>query len=141
MVGAGIFASSGAGTDSWCSRLAPFSWMNYCPCCRLFIRQACARYPSAGGLIDWIVRGYGSGLFTGGVVMLAYFSTLIVTAMVTVSFGNYATSLFLGEGAPQIWVKIFAVGLVVLLTFVNSVGAEAAVKAQTAVVSIVLVSC
>jgi amino acid transporter len=71
--------------------------------------------------------------------MLAYFSTLIVTAMVTVSFGNYATSLIFGEGAAQVWVKIFAVGLVVLLTFVNSVGAEAAVKAQTAVVSIVLV--
>ena len=29
-----------------------------------------ARYPSAGGLIDWIVRGYGQGPFTGGLIML-----------------------------------------------------------------------
>jgi amino acid transporter len=98
-----------------------------------------ARFPSAGGLIAWIVRGYGSGLFTGGLVMLGYFSVLIVTAMVAVSFGNYATSLFLGEGAPQIWVKIFAVAIVVLLTYVNSIGAETVTKAQTAIVTIVLI--
>jgi amino acid transporter len=62
-----------------------------------------------------------------------------VTAMVAVSFGNYATSLILGEGAAQIWVKIFAVGIVVLLTFVNSIGAEAVTRAQTVIVTIVLV--
>ncbi len=59
--------------------------------------------------------------------------------MVAVSFGNYATSLFLGEGAPQIWVKIFAVAIVVLLTYVNSIGAETVTKAQTAIVTIVLI--
>ena len=59
--------------------------------------------------------------------------------MVAVSFGNYATSLFLGESAPQIWVKIFAVAIVVLLTYVNSIGAETVTKAQTAIVTIVLV--
>jgi amino acid transporter len=71
--------------------------------------------------------------------MLGYFSVIIVTAMVAVSFGNYATSLFLGEDAAQVWVKIFAAAIVVLLTFVNSIGADAVTRAQTAVVSIVLV--
>ena len=71
--------------------------------------------------------------------MLGYFSVLIVTAMVAVSFGNYATSLFLGEDASQIWVKIFAVAIVILLTYVNSIGAETVTKAQTAIVTIVLV--
>ena len=141
MVGAGIFALFGeagaiAGAAVWVSFLvggiiALLQGYSFA--------KLGSRFPSSGGLIDWIVRGYGSGLFTGGVVMLGYFSVLIVTAMVAVSFGNYATSLFLGEGAAQIWVKIFAAGLVVLLTFVNSIGAEAAVKAQTAVVTIVLV--
>jgi amino acid transporter len=98
-----------------------------------------ARYPSAGGMIDWIVRGYGSGLFTGGVVMLGYFSVIIVTAMVAVSFGNYATSLLLGDAASPIWVKIFAAAIVILLTFINSIGAETVTKAQTAIVTIVLI--
>ena len=90
-------------------------------------------------MIDWIVRGFGRGLFTGGLVMLGYFSVLIVTAMVAVSFGNYATDLFLGEGANPIWVKIFAVAIVVLLTYLNSIGAETVTKAQTAIVTIVLI--
>jgi amino acid transporter len=85
------------------------------------------------------VRGYGSGLFTGGVVMLGYFSVIIVTAMVAVSFGNYASSLFLGEGAPQIWAKVFAIAIVILLTYVNSIGAQTVARAQTAIVSIVLI--
>ena len=71
--------------------------------------------------------------------MLGYFSYLITVAMVAVSFGNYAAALVLGEGAPQIWVKTFSALIVVALTFVNMVGAQAAVKAQTVVVSIVLV--
>jgi len=141
MVGAGIFALFGeagaiAGAAVWVSFLvggiiALLQGYSFA--------KLGARYPSAGGLIDWIARGYGSGLFTGGVVMLGYFSVIIVTAMVAVSFGNYATSLFLGEGAPQIWVKIFAVAIVVLLTYVNSIGAEAVTKAQTAIVTIVLI--
>ena len=83
--------------------------------------------------------GIGKGLFTGGVVMLGYFSVLIVTAMVAVTFGNYATDLFLGENANPIWVKIFAAAIVILLTYVNSIGAEAVTKAQAGIVSIVLV--
>lgn len=141
MVGAGIFALFGeagaiAGAAVWVSFLVggiiallqgySFSKLG-------------ARYPSAGGMIDWIVRGYGSGLFTGGVVMLGYFSIIIVTAMVAVSFGNYFTSLLLGPDAARIWVNIFASAIVILLTFVNSIGAETVTKAQTAVVSVVLV--
>lgn len=141
MVGAGIFALFGeagaiAGTAVWVSFLVggliallqgySFSKLG-------------ARYPSAGGIIDWIVRGYGSGLFTGGIVMLGYFSYIIVTAMVAVSFGNYAASLFLGADAAPIWIKIFAAAMVIVLTFINSIGAEAASKVQTAIVSVVLV--
>lgn len=140
MVGAGIFALFGeagavAGAAVWVSFLiagiiALLQGYSF--------SKLGSRYPSAGGMIDWIVRGYGSGLFTGGIVMLGYFSVIIVTAMVAVSFGNYATSLFIGDAAPAYWVKIFAVGVVVVLTFLNSIGAEAVTRAQTAIVSIVL---
>jgi amino acid transporter len=137
MVGAGIFALFGeagaiAGAAVWVSFLVggiiallqgySFSKLG-------------ARYPSAGGIIDWIMRGYGSGLFTGGVIILGYFSVIIVTAMVAFSFGNYATSLLLGANAAPIWTKILAAGMVILLTFINSIGAEAASRAQTVIVS------
>jgi amino acid transporter len=140
MVGAGIFALFGeagkiAGAAVWVSFLVAgiIAMLQGYSFAKLG-----ARYPSSGGLISWIVRGYGTGLFTGGLVMLGYFSVLIVTAMVAVSFGNYATSLFLGDAAPQIWVKVFAVAIVILLTFINSIGAETVAKAQSAIVTIVL---
>lgn len=141
MVGAGIFALFGeagsvAGAAVWVSFLvggiiALLQGYSFA--------KLGARYPSSGGMIDWIVRGYGKGLFTGGIVMLGYFSVLIVTAMVAVTFGNYATDLFLSETANPIWVKIFAAAIIILLTFVNSIGADAVTKAQTVIVSIVLV--
>jgi amino acid transporter len=141
MVGAGIFALFGeagaiAGAAVWASFLiggiiALLQGYSFA--------KLGSRFPSAGGMIDWIVRGYGKGLFTGGIVMLGYFSVLIVTAMVAVTFGNYATDLFLGENANPIWVKIFAAAVVILMTFLNSIGAEAVTKAQTAIVTIVLV--
>jgi amino acid transporter len=141
MVGAGIFALFGeAGTIAGAA-----VWLSFLIAGIIALLQGYsfaklgARYPSAGGLISWIVRGYGTGLFTGGLVMLGYFSVLIVTAMVAVSFGNYFTSLVLGEDAPLIWVKIFAVLIVALLTYINSIGAETVARAQSAIVTVVLI--
>ncbi len=140
MVGAGIFALFGeagkiAGAAVWVSFLVAgiIALLQGYSFAKLG-----ARYPSAGGLIDWIVRGYGKGLFTGGLVMLGYFSVLIVTAMVAVSFGNYLSSLIFGENAPQVWVKIFAVLIVVVMTFLNSIGADTVTRAQSAIVTIVI---
>lgn len=141
MVGAGIFALFGeagaiAGAAVWVSFLvggiiALLQGYSFA--------KLGARYPSSGGMIAWIVRGYGKGLFTGGLVVLGYFSVIIVTAMVAVSFGNYATSLIWGTAAPQIWVKIFSAGIVILLTFVNSIGADTTARVQSAIVTIVLI--
>jgi len=140
MVGAGIFALFGqagviAGSAVWLSFL--FGGIIALLQGYSFAKLG-ARFPSSGGPIDWIVRGYGSGLFTGGVVMLGFFSYIIVGAMVASSFGNYASKLFIGDNAPAIWVNIFASAIIILLTFVNMIGAEAVTRAQTIVVSIVL---
>src|SRR5512139_739753 len=141
MVGAGIFALFGeagtiAGAAVWVSFLIGgiIALLQGYSCAKLG-----SRYPSAGGYIDWMVRGFGKGLFTGGLVILVYFSVLIVTAMVAVTFGNYATDLFLGEAANPIWVKVFAAAIIIVLTAVNSTNAETVTKAQTAIVTVVLV--
>jgi amino acid transporter len=140
MVGAGIFALFGeAGTIAGAA-----VWVSFFVGGVIALLQGYsfsklgARYPSRGGMIAWIVRGYGSGLFTGGVVMLGYFSILIVCSMVAVTFGSYATSLLFGEGAAQFWPKLFAVLIICALTYVNSVGSDLVTKAQTVIVSIVL---
>jgi len=140
MVGAGIFALFGqAGTMAGAA-----VWVSFFVGGVIALLQGYsfsklgARFPSRGGMIDWIVRGFGGGLFTGGLVMLGYFSILIVCSMVAVTFGSYASSLFLGEGAPLIWNKFFAVLILCLLTYVNSVGSDLVTRAQTVIVGIVL---
>ncbi len=140
MVGAGIFALFGEA-----GKIAETAvWVSFLVAGIIALLQGYsfaklgAKYPSSGGLIAWIVRGYGKGLFTGGLVMLGYISVLTVTAMVAVSFGNYFTSLFFGESAPAYLPKIFAVIIVAVLTFVNSTGTDAVTRAQSVIVTIVL---
>jgi len=144
MVGAGIFALFGEA-----GKIAEAAvWLSFLVSGIIALLQGYSfaklgsKYPSAGGMIDWIVRGYGKGLFTGGIVMLGYFSVLIVTAMVAVTFGNYAVDLTgqaLGTTIDPIWGKVFAAAIIILLTFLNSIGAEAVTKAQTVIVTIVLI--
>lgn len=71
MVGAGIFALFGeagaiAGAAVWVSFLiggiiALLQGYSFA--------KLGARYPSKGGMISWLVRGSGPGLFTGGAVV------------------------------------------------------------------------
>ena len=58
-----------------------------------------ARYPSAGGLLEYVAKATGNGHFTGITAWLTYSANAIVTAMVAVSFGSYAASTFAGENA------------------------------------------
>ena len=51
-----------------------------------------ARYPSAGGLLEYVASGCGDGHFTGIIAWLILATNAIVTGMVAVSFGSYASS-------------------------------------------------
>ncbi len=138
MVGAGIFALLGAagevaGAAVWLSFLLAgvvaglqgYSFAKFG-----------ARYPSAGGLLEYVARGYGQGHVTGILAWLIYAANAIVTAMVAVSFGSYASSMFADGG--EAWIKVFAVLVLVVMTFLNVAGSQAVARAQTVVVYVVL---
>jgi amino acid transporter len=139
-VGAGIFTLFGqagavAGSAVWVSFLiggivAAFQSYSFA--------KLGARFPSAGGQVTWIVLSFGDGLFTGGAVVLYYLIMLSIIALVASSFGNYAASLLFGVQPPQIWINLFSSVLIVVLTWVNIVGAKAVSRVQTIVVNIVL---
>src|ERR1700750_1734856 len=73
-----------------------------------------ARYPGAGGLLEYVAKGFGDGHFTGTSGWLVYFVNAIVTAMVAVSFGSYASSAVAGENAA--WAKVFAALIIIVMT-------------------------
>ena len=143
MVGAGIFALLGtageiAGAAVWISFLIGLgvtSLLAYV-CVKLGVR-----YPSSGGLITYLVEGFGKGRLVGVASWLGYIAAMVIVgAMVAVSFGSYATSLFVGDGAASWWDNVFTTALVVGMVAINMVGGSFVARAQTFIVALVLAS-
>jgi amino acid transporter len=95
-----------------------------------------ARYPSAGGLLEYVNQGFGPGHVATVTAWLVYAANAIVTAMVALSFGSYASSAFTGGSAA--WVKAFAVVIVVAMTATNVLGSTLVARVQSLVVFIVV---
>jgi amino acid transporter len=138
MVGAGIFSLLGAagevaGSAVWISFLiagAVAGLQGYS------FAKFGGRYPSAGGLLEYVVRGFGDGHITGIIAWLILAANAIVTGMVAVSFGSYASSA-VADGS-EAWLKVFAVLIVVAMTVLNVVGSRAVAKVQTLIVIVVI---
>jgi amino acid transporter len=95
-----------------------------------------AKYPSAGGLLEYVAKGFGDGHFTGITAWLTYSANAIVTAMCAVSFGSYASALFAGGNA--VWIKLFAALVIIVMTVVNIVGSRLVANAQSVIVYVVV---
>src|SRR6478736_1319107 len=117
MVGAGIFSLLGAageiaGAAVWISFLiagAIAGLQGYS------FSKLGARYPSAGGIMAYVGQIFGADAhLTGIVAWLLYAANAIVTAMVAVSFGSYASSMF--AESSTVAVKGFAVAVIVAMT-------------------------
>jgi amino acid transporter len=138
MVGAGIFALLGAagevaGAAVWLSFLLAggvaglqgYSFAKFG-----------ARYPSGAGLLEYVRRAYGDGHVTGVIAWLLLGANAIITGMVAVSFGSYASSA-VADGSED-WVKPFAVLVVLVMTALNVLGSQVVARAQTVVVVVVV---
>jgi amino acid transporter len=138
MVGAGIFSLLGAagevaGAAVWLSFLIAgvvaglqgYSFAKFG-----------SRYPTAGGLLEYVVRGFGDGHVTGVIAWLLLSANAIITGMVAVSFGSYASEA-VADGSTA-GVKVFAVLVVVVMSALNILGSQAVARAQTIVVIVVI---
>ena len=142
MVGAGIFALLGeaavvAGSAVWLSFLLA-GLVTALIAYNVVKLGVC--YPSSGGLIEYLRQGFGNGRLLGIASWLGYFAAfVIVTAMVAVSFGSYATSLFVGDDAWSGWDNVFTSALVVAMASINMIGAQFVARVAS-VMSVVLLA-
>ena len=141
MVGAGIFALLGeagavAGSAVWLSFLLAgivSALLGYT------VVKLGVRFPSSGGLIAYLIEGFGNGRLVGIASWLGYFAAIvIVCSMVAVSFGSYATSLFVGDGAGAGWDNFFTSLVVVAMAAINMVGSRIVDRAQSLIVVVLL---
>ena len=141
MVGAGIFALLGeaavdAGAAVWLSFLLAgivAALLGYT------VVKLGVRFPSSGGLIAYLIEGFGNGRLVGIASWLGYFAAIvIVCSMVAVAFGSYATSLFVGADAAGWWDNVFTSAIVLAMAAVNLVGSRVVDRAQSLIVVVLL---
>jgi amino acid transporter len=126
MVGAGIFAllgeaSSISGTAVYISFIiggiiALFSGYS--------LGKLGARYPSSGGIIEYLSQAYGIGFFTGTMGILLYFSAIVSLSLIAKAFGNYAITFLPIKDASSLWHHLFSSGIIILFVLINLKGAK-----------------
>ena len=137
MVGAGIFSLLGtagevAGSAVWLSFvlagiIAALQGYSFA--------KLGARYPTAGGLLEYLSQAFGPGHIATVTAWLTFSANVIITAMVAVSFGSYATS---AVGGGQVATKVFAVALVIAMTILNVAGSSFVARVQSVIVVVVI---
>lgn len=83
-----------------------------------------ARYPSSGGIIEYLSQSYGVGFFTGTMGIMLYFSAIVSLSLIAKAFGNYAITFIPVNKASQIWHHFFSIGIIVLFVLINLKGAK-----------------
>ncbi len=126
MVGAGIFSILGAASEIAGNALyisfivaGVVALLNTYSYAKLGVT-----YPSAGGPVEFLVRGFGSNVFSRGLNILLWVGYVFALALYARAFGGYALT-FMPEGTSSLWINIWGTVIVVLFTLVEFVGAKA----------------
>lgn len=137
MIGAGIFSILGvvaeaSGGAMWLSFavggvVALFSTYSYA--------KLGAKFPSSGGAVEFLVRGWGTGITSGGLNIFMWIGYIIAIALYAQGFSAYAMT-FITEHPSPILIKSVAAGAVILFTFINMLGAGSVGKAETFIVAV-----
>jgi amino acid transporter len=139
MVGAGIFSILGVVADAarnamWLSFViggvvALLSTYSYA--------KLGARYPSAGGAVEFLVQGFGDGVLSGGLNLYMWIGYVIALALYASGFAGYGVTFFPGPASPELS-KGLAIGVVLLFTVVNWIGAKSVGRSETFIVVVKL---
>jgi len=137
MVGAGIFSILGvvaqaAGNAMWIAFLiggvvALLSTYSYA--------KLGAVFPSAGGAVHFLVKGFGDGVLSGGLNLFMWAGYIISLALYASAFGSYAATFFTTTPSPLL-LKSLAVGSVLALTLLNAFGAKIMGRGETFIVAV-----
>lgn len=92
------------------------------------------KYPSVGGPVEFLVREFGDGIFSGGVSILLWIGYIIALALYARAFAAYSLTFFID--APHYWLNISATGIILLFTAVNFIGSKAVGRSELFIVII-----
>ncbi len=93
-----------------------------------------ARFPSAGGPIEYLTRGFGDNTTTGSLNLLLWAGYVLAMAMYARAFGSYGASLLPPEWQDSA-VPLLAVAVTVSFLVLNLAGAKAVGRVELAIVA------
>jgi amino acid transporter len=139
MIGAGIFSILGvvavaSGTAMWISFLiggivALFSTYSYA--------KLGAKFPSAGGAVQFLVEGWGIGSISGGINLFMWIGYIISIALYAQGFAAYCMTFFTNTPTPLLS-KSIAASIVIVFAGLNMLGAGSVGKAEVFIVFVKL---
>lgn len=93
-----------------------------------------AVFPSSGGAVTFLIHGFGAGTLSGGINIFMWVGYIFALALYAMAFGGYAATFVPDHG--EAWTKALALGIVLLFTGINFLGAKAVGKSETIIVAI-----
>lgn len=121
MVGGGIFAVLGLATDL-AKGGTPVSFL-IAGMIALITAYSYSKlsisFPDKGGTVKFINKGFGIGVFSGGINNLLWVSYIIMLALYASAFGSYAPNLYKITSSVNIDSHIYGSTIIVLATFIN----------------------
>lgn len=95
-------------------------------------------FPNEGGTVEFLNQAFGRGIFSGGLNTLLCLSYVVVLSLYAYAFGGYGASFF---PAPEheMWKHLLITGILIALTTLNFLSAEAALKSENLINALKLV--
>ena len=122
IIGAGIFALLGqvillAGHQTYLAFIiagvaAVFSGYSYA--------KLAGRYPQSGGLTDYFHIAFKTKFVSGSLSLIYMIASAISIAMLSKSFGIYMVEFFKPAGSQLFYINLYAVGITVILAWLNT---------------------
>ncbi len=82
------------------------------------------KYPTAGGPVEFLIRGFGNTILSGGLNILLWVGYIFALALYARAFGGYAVT-FLPANSSSSWIGILGTGIVLLFVLLEFIGARA----------------
>lgn len=83
-----------------------------------------ARYPSSGGIIEYLSQAYGSGFFTGTMGVMLYLAAVVSLSLIAKAFGNYGVTFVPATYQVPLLHHLLSSGIVILFVLINLRGAK-----------------
>lgn len=135
MIGGGIFAVLGLSVQ-YSKGLAPLAFLISGVIALLTsysYAKLTVRFPSRGGTIEFLVKAYGTDVFSGTLNLLLLASYIIMISLYSYAFGSYATNLFNFQFP---FLKHLLISFpIIAFTLVNAYGAVVSGRAEDVLVA------